>query len=177
MRQDLILNKCVGIDKDGELILVNYLFNDDSSSEPFHGATGSRFVGVTQAEIDDRNDLEAVTETWGYLWQEAVECGATELSQEEYMQDLIRHCDGDYLGHDTSDIHFIQDTIKKMHFDGCETFECVGGGRMFPIKREDMMLIFDEDLFSAIEAIEELPQHLEVFQEVLGGELKTIKGA
>lgn len=179
MRTQLNINKCLGITKDGELVMVDYLFSDEMSGKPFHGATGSRFVGITQAEIDERNDLENVTDTYGYLWTEAVKDGTTTDSQETYMQDMIdsvQFGDGDFLGHDTSGIYNIPDEVKKMHFDGCETFECVGGGRMFPIKREEMMLIFDEDLFDAVCAIEESEQPLEVFQELIGGELK-VRGA
>jgi len=144
---------------------------------PFHGATGTRFVGVTQSEIDERNDIENVTDAYGYLWTEAVQQGTTTESQDRYIQGLIDseilYGDKCFFGQDDSYISYIPDDIKKMHYDGCETFECVGGGRMFPIKREDMMIIFDEDLFEAVIAIEESEQPLEVFQEIIGGELKV----
>lgn len=174
MRTELKLKKCLGITNDGELVMVNYLFNHDGD-ESFHGATGSTFVGVTQREIDDRNDLETVKDSYGYIWQEAVKDGTTTDSQDDYIQGLIDsevNYGGKYFfAQDDSYIYDIPDSIKKMHFDGCETFECIGGGRMFPIKRENMMLIFDEDLFQAVEAIEASPQVLEIFQEVIGGEL------
>jgi hypothetical protein len=170
MRQELRLNKLLGITKSGELIMVDYLFNDTLHGEPFHGATGSSFVGVTQDEIDDRNDLENVKDTYGYLWQEAVKDGATTDSMEDFLQSWIDNAEGYYIGHDTSGIHHIPDTIKKMHFDGCETFECVGGGRMFPLK-EEMMIIFDQDLFDAVNAIENESLPLEMLRDLVGGEL------
>lgn len=175
MRTELKLKKCLGITNDGELVMVDYLFNDELNGLPFHGATGSSFVGVTQGQIDERNDLETVKDSYGYLWQEAVKDGTTTESQDDYIQGLIdsevTYGDKHFFGHDDSYIYDIPDSIKKMHFDGCETFECIGGGRMFPIKRENMMLIFDENLFEAVEAIEESEQPLEMFQEVIGGEL------
>lgn len=171
-RTELKLKRCVGITNAGELIMVDCLFNDEMNGSPFHGANGYSFVGITQSEIDERNDMTNVIDNYGYLWQEAVKDGSTTDSQEDFLQSWIDNCDGYFIGQDTSYIYDIPDTIKKMHFDGCETFECISGGRMFPIKREDMMLIFDEDLFQAVEAIEELEQPLEVFQEVIGGELK-----
>lgn len=155
MRKQININKPVGITKNGELVLVHYIFEHDAN---FRGATGAMLVGVTQDEIDERNDLETVKETWGYLWAEAVKDGLTTQSEDEYMQDMIdsavRFGDGYYLGHDTSYIHEVSDEIKKMHYDGYETFECVSGGRIFPKKREDMMIIFDEDLFEAVNAVE-----------------------
>lgn len=174
MRQQLTLNKCVGITKSGELIMVDYLFVHD---ENFHGATGTRFSPLTQSDIDDRNDIDNVTDAYGYLWEEAVKDGLTKLGQEEYMQQFIdsevNYGDGLFFGHDTSSVHLIPDDIKATHYQGYESFECVGGGRMFPL-REEMLIIFDQDLWDAVNAIEQFPQDLEAFREVIGGDL-TLK--
>ncbi len=164
MRQQLILNKCVGITKQGELILVNYLFNDTLHDKPFHGATGSRLCPLSQDYIDDRNDLENVIDTYGYLWQEAVKDGLTTDSQEAYIQGIIdaevNYGDSMFLGHDTLDVHYIPDDIKKEYFKDAVSFECIGGGRMFPITDNEMEVIFDHDLWEAVNNIEACPQDL-----------------
>ena len=146
--------------------------------KPFHGATGTRFVPVSQDEIDERNNFENVAENYGYLWQEAVESGCTIDSQEDYLQAMIDDTlmYNEFFGQDNSYVHLIPDSIKKEYFSEYITFTCTGGGRMFPMKREDMKVIFNEDLFQAVTAIEELEQPLEVFQEILGGILIN-KGA
>lgn len=174
MRQQLNLHKCVGITKAGELIMVDYIFNDEMNGQPFHGATGSRFMPIDQAYIDERNDVDHVTEIYGYLWSEAVAEERTTDSLEDYMQALIdsevRYGNGLFLGHDDSSVHHIPEDLKKMHYDGYETFECVGGGRMFPLK-EEMLLILDQDLWDAVQAIEADPLDLEMIQDLVGGEL------
>lgn len=175
MRQEVRLNKCVGITKDGELIMVDYLFNDTLHDSPFHGATGTRFAPLTQKQIDERNEIDNVKDNYGFLWKEAVANDLTEMSYDDYIQELI-DCDqakgdGLFLGHDTSSIYYIPDAIKAK-FQDCVAFECIGGGRMFPL-REEMAEIFDQDLFESISMIEAEPYDLEMFSDVLGAELKV----
>lgn len=178
MRQELRLYKCLGITKHGELIMVDYFFSDTMNGKPFHGATGTRFVPISQEEIEARNELEYVKDVYGYLWAEAVASGQTKESEDEYIQSLIdselNYGEGMFLGHDTSYICHIPDSIKDKYFENCETFECVGGGRMFPLQ-EEMSVIFDQDLFDAVKMIEEEPYDLEMFADVPGAELK-VKG-
>lgn len=172
----LSLNKCVGITKSGELVMVLNFFNKTLYDKPFHGATGTIFNPLSQSEIDERNDLENVKDAYGYLWTEAVKDGSTTDSYDDYMQKLIdteiNYGEGLFLGHDTSDIYLIPDEIKKTHFDGYESFECISCGRMFPLKEEDMLIIFDQDLWDAINMIEAEPYDLEMFHDILRGDLK-----
>lgn len=176
MRQQLNLNKCVGITKSGELIMVDYLFNTTMNGEPFHGATGTRFMPITQAYIDECNDIDVVIENYGYLWEEAVKDGLTTDSQEDYIQGIIdaevTYGSSLFLGHDDSSVYHIPDDIKATHFQGYETFECIGGGRMFPL-REEMLIVFDEDLMRAVEMIEDAPYDLEMFADVLNGSVAS----
>lgn len=171
----LNLNTCVAITKRGELVMVNELFIDTLNNEPFHGATGSIFIPISQDEIDERNDLDAVKESCGYLWTEAVKDGNTTESYDDYMQGLIdsevNYGDRLFLGHDTSHVYDIPDVIKKTHYDGYESFECVGGGRMFPLKEDDMLLILDQDLWDAVNMIESEPYDLEMFNDILKEEV------
>jgi hypothetical protein len=171
----LNLNKCVAITKTGELVMVNNLFSDTLNNEPFHGATGAIFTPISQDEIDERNDLDAVKKLYGYLWTEAIKDGNTTDSYDDYMQGLIdsevNYGDGLFLGHDTSYIYDIPDVIKKTHFDDAESFECVSGGRMFPLKEEDMLLILDQDLWDAVKMIESEPYDLEMFNDILKEEV------
>jgi hypothetical protein len=159
-RQQLEINKCIGITVNDELIMVDYLFNDTMHDKPFHGATGTMFSGITQDYIDERNNLDSLTEDYEYLWKEAVQAGSTELGLKDYMieQKEINDCnsDGLFIGHDTSSIHLIPDEIKEKYFSECESFECIGGGRMFPIKA-DFKVIFRQDLLDLVNKIESEP--------------------
>ena len=180
MRIQLNLNRPLGITKDGELILVNYLFScgDGLNGEAFHGATGATLMPLSQDYIDERNEVKNVIETYGYLWEEAVKDGNTTDSQEEYMQAMIDAevlCgSGLFFGHDDSYIYDVPDVVKKTHFDGYESFECVGGGRMFPVK-QDMLIILDQDLWDAVNAIEAQDLPLDMIQSLVGGKL-TVDG-
>jgi hypothetical protein len=166
VRQDFY--QIIGITTDGEVIMLDSLFDH---GDGFKGACGSSFYPVTQDDIDQRNDLETVKDTYGYMWQEAVKDGSTEESLDDYMERFIRsyifNSDGLFVGHDTSYIHHIPDSFRTEHFPDAETFECIGGGRMFdsPDKRKWKVLL-RPDLLALIEEQE---------RKVSKPELKIIK--
>ena len=153
-RKQVSYNKVVGV-KDNEIYLVNYTFEDTLYDKPFKGVTGSVLVPLSQDEIDARGDLDQVIDSYGYLWVEAVNSGSTTLSQEDYMQDLIDQEDGYFLGHDLSDVHYIEDNPKiKELFPEAVTYECVGGGRCFK-KNMEFDIVFDQHLLDEINRLEE----------------------
>lgn len=125
--------------------------------EGFRGATGTLFSPVTQDEIDERNDLETVIESYGYLWNEAVADGTTTESQEDYIQGLIDSSDGYFFGHDDSGIHKIPRSFKEKFFPDAETFECVGGGRCISHGME-FEIILRPDLLKEALKFEEKPK-------------------
>lgn len=121
-------NIVVGITENDEIYLLNSIFDHGKG---FKGATGSVLVPVSQDYIDERNDLDSIIDTYGYLWTEAVASGSTTDSQEDYMQQVLDSSDGAFFGHDESYVHHITKEFKDEYFPDAETFECVGGGRCF----------------------------------------------
>lgn len=151
-RKEEKLYKCIGINSDGALIMVDYLFETDGMC----GATGSEFYPVTQEMIDERNDPEYVKDCYEgeYLWKEAVKAGHTDLGLDDYIDSLIQNSDGHFFGHDTSYISHIPEEIRAKHFPDAVTFECVGGGRMFPRALEDLETVLEPELIERIREIE-----------------------
>lgn len=151
MKEQTNYYEIIGITTAGEIIMLDYIFKH---SDGFKGATGSVFVPVSQEEIEERNDIENVIDSYGYLWQEAVESGLTTLSQEDYMQEIIDSSDGYYLGHDTSYIYKIPESFKNEYYPDAETFECIGGGRCFS-RNMEWEILLRPDLLKLIEEVEE----------------------
>jgi hypothetical protein len=119
----------IGITENNELYMLTSIFKH---SDDLKGATGYVFAPITQDYIDERNDIENVIDTYGYIWTEAVKDGLTTESQEDYMQSFVdNNSEGLYLGHDTSGIYDIPDEVKKEYFPDAENFECIGAGRIF----------------------------------------------
>lgn len=141
----------VGITEDNEIIMLDSIFDH---GDGFKGAVGSSFYALEQSEVDDRNDLENVIENYGYIWQEAVAAGNTTESQEKFIRGFINSSEGYFLGHDDSYIHHIKDEFQEKYFPDAVTFECVGGGRMFPITRKWKVLL-RPDLLEIINKAEE----------------------
>lgn len=156
MRNQKDYYKCVGI-KNGTLYMVDYTFEGTMHGKPSIGVTGSCFAPVTQAEIDERNEVENVIESCGFIGQEAVENGETTKSQEDWIEDLIEcklnNGEGLFIGHDTSCIHKIPDEIREKYFPDAVTFECIGGGRCFD-GDEEFDVLLDEHLLKEIKRLE-----------------------
>lgn len=162
--------KCVGISEDGELIML----------DEFHwnGVSLDRFVGVTQEQIDERNDIENIKENYSYLWQEAVAEGTTEESLEEYLEGLLEtelDYGGAYFwGHDDSYTSYITDKDKERYDeqsgDVYETvcFECIGGGT--PSELPKLKEIWDAELWNRA-----LEHHETIRHKNTQTELKVVK--
>lgn len=167
MRNQTNYNKPVGIDFEGNLIIVNYIFDDEMHGKPFCGATGSTLAPLTQAYVDDRNNVDAMKDL-GYdeIWREAVKAGSTEQGLDDFLADILRYnTDGLFPGHDTGDTQYAdlqqyKDAIyANMNIganfpsvpDDVIDFECIGCGRMFPV---ELAIVFDQELLDAINAIE-----------------------
>lgn len=164
-RRQNIYNEVIGIDTDGHIYLLNYTFEDTLFGEVFCGATGSIFVPLTQAEVDARNDVDNIAENYEHLWKEAVAEGETTDGLNDYVQNLIEQelsCgEGLFLGHDTSDTHYISDSVaadlqgRLGYEDEIIGYECIGGGRCFD-REIQWKYVFRPDLLAEIERVEGL---------------------
>ena len=61
-RFQMDFNAIVGLGEYGDLIMLNYIFDDGKG---FKGATGASFVPVYQEEIDYNRSTEGFLEQWG----------------------------------------------------------------------------------------------------------------
>jgi len=169
-KQEKTFNKIVGITDQGTVIMIRSVFNyiEGLHNQPFYGVSYAEFAPITQDYIDERNDLESVCEEYGYLWEEAVKNGDTKESQEDYMQNIIDsnvwYSDSLFLGHDTSYIFDIPDSFKEEYFSDCESFECIGGGRMS--SHIKYATVLDQELINIADSFEfgTTPQ-LSIFKE------------
>lgn len=150
----LVLYTALGINEHNEVKMLDSFFQHNDG---FKGVTGSSFYYVSPEEINNRNDLETISDDYDFIWKEAVNNGNTEESKEEYMQNFIdsytSNSDGLFVGHDTSYVHKLDrddDFIKFYNsnkktkltglYDSDEgTFECIGGGRCFNGDEVDML--------------------------------------
>ena len=116
---------------------------------------------MTQAYIDERNDLDNVKDIYGYLYEEA-ETDHENESLDEYMQSLIDQAQGygqEFLGHDDSDCHLVTDEvteyINENIMDDFEVaaYECIGGGGCFH-KKIKWKKVFDQKLLDLINKTE-----------------------
>lgn len=168
-RQEIKLNKIVGITKYGEIVMLREVFNyvDGLHGKPFHGACTASFNAVDQNYIDERNDVDNVKDNYDYLWKEAVQSGNTELGLNEYIEELIElelsQGDGEFIGHDTSYIYDIPKSFKEEYFPDAVTFECVGGGRS-SYKRSDFETIIDKEALNLMLNIESDKADLSIFE-------------
>jgi len=158
-RIELRLYLALGETESGEIKMLDYFFDSGKlHGQDFKGVTGSSFYFVSPEEIEERNDLDNVKDSYGYLWQEAVRADQTELGLDEYIQELIdseiNYGDGVFFSHDSSYLTQLADDKKFMEFAEnkyCDnkrlrdlwdsevgTFECVGGGRCFDAEEDDM---------------------------------------
>ena len=135
-KEEIKYGKPVGI-KDGTIYFLDGVFK---YHDGFKGATGTRLDPITQAEIDNNNDIDNATEWYREIWQESAHGGHTEQSLKEFVEDCLNHQDGDYPGHDLSHYEY-HDEAKKYFDDDVETFHCVGGGRCFD---EELLSSFDK---------------------------------
>lgn len=158
MRTKKEYNEIIGITKNGEIHMVDYIFEDTLHGKPFCGATGSCFYPLTQEQVDDRKDPETLKDTYDFLWREAVAEERTEDSLEDYMEQIVRESEWSgelFPGHDNSYVDKIPEDFQREYFADAVGFECVGGGRMFSdVKAEDYEVLLRPDLLKLIQEAE-----------------------
>ena len=150
-REQIDYGKPVGI-KDGSIYFLDYVFNHHDG---FKGATGTILDPIAQSEIDENNDPENVKEWYRDIWQQSVESGNTENSLNDFVEECIDHCDGEFPGHDMSYSEYHDEAFK--HFDDdVKTFNCSGGGRCFDHKLLNSFdTVIDQSLIDLIKKYED----------------------
>lgn len=107
-------NEIIGITKDHRVVILDHIFE---YSDKFKGATRYEMRPLTQAEIDEANDVELASVYAEDLWQIEVANGQTKLGLEEYTQDLIEQAQSDglyFLGDDPSFRHDTDEAFDKL---------------------------------------------------------------
>lgn len=125
-KEQIDYNKVVNIEEDGEIHVLNYVFNHGS----FKGAVGSRYYPVTEEEIQDRiSEYEADTEAYEeYLWDASGDRDwAKQHSKYNSREDLL------HMMFDLSDEDFWPELREQCDLteEQAVIFGCTGGGRMF----------------------------------------------
>jgi hypothetical protein len=145
--------KPVGI-KDGSIYFLDYTFNNGD----FKGATGTVFDPITQEEIDEYNDKNFVKDIYKDSWVESVKSGHTEESLDDFVEDIIDHCDGEYPHQDCSYSH-LWDEAHKYFDDSVITFNCAGGGRCFDKELLNSFdKVIDPELIKIIKQYEDIKE-------------------
>lgn len=120
------INKVVNVDEDGEITVLQEIFNYDDGCK---GATGSRFYPISEGEYEERTTREAIAE---FLE------GATELypeydSYEDWADAIIANGEEGEVMFDNSYSN-LWDMMREecgLSEEDAYVFDCVGGGRMF----------------------------------------------
>jgi len=128
-REQTDYKKVIGKNKDGEIVVLDYIFEH---TDGLKGATGSTFRAVSKEEREERVNDESYLEE---SWKCAVQNGSTELGLSEWCE-LVRDTDGDEAFFDLS-YSELWDDIREAFpeyadEDAYTLFECAGGGRCFP---------------------------------------------
>ena len=126
--------KIIGITKTNEIIGVDCYF---SHSDGMCGYVGTRFDPISKESVKHMNTLS-------YAKEYIRDCFSTDEIHERFgsidkaARLLLTEIDGDYIGHDDSEIFEYKSGLDKVKTDGeqlfgfvPETFNCCGGGRMF----------------------------------------------
>ena len=126
--------KIIGITTTNEIIGVDCYF---SHSDGMCGYVGSNFDPISKESVKHMNTLS-------YAKEYIRDCFSTDEIHERFgsidkaARLLLTEIDGDYIGHDDSEIFEYKSGLDKVKTDGeqlfgfvPETFNCCGGGRIF----------------------------------------------
>ena len=114
----------------------------------------NEFCAFDQAYVDERNSVETVMDSYGYLFDELDEDEQARYENaEEYFQQMIdseiNYGDGLFIGHDTSYCHKIDMDLIQQHLgEDIIGLECVGSGGDIWFK-EKFKVILDKDFVKA----------------------------
>ena len=133
-RKEKKIFKIIGITTTNEIVGVNFYF---SHSDGMCGYVGSNFDPISKESVKHMNTLS-------YAKEYIRDCFSTDEIHERFgsidkaARLLLTEIDGDYIGHDDSEIFEYKSGLDKVKTDGeqlfgfvPETFNCCGGGRMF----------------------------------------------
>ena len=134
----------IGKTEDGDVVMLDYVFKH---ADGFKGATGTSFRAIPKTEYQERKSPEYLKDNFAYLWREEVASGKTEQGLNDWL-------DAQNFSDDFSfDLSYCTkwDRIREVFPEYADEneypiFECVGGGRMFPVKlsvtlREDLVKV------------------------------------
>ena len=133
-RKEKKIFKIIGITTTNEIVGVDCYF---SYSDGMCGYVGSNFEPISKESVKHMNTLS-------YAKEYIRDCFSTDEIHERFgsidkaARFLLTEIDGDYIGHDDSEIFEYKSGLDKVKTDGeqlfgfvPETFNCCGGGRMF----------------------------------------------
>ena len=133
-RKEKKIFKIIGITTTNEIVGVDCYF---SYSDGMCGYVGSNFEPISKESVKHMNTLS-------YAKEYIRDCFSTDEIHERFgsidkaARLLLTEIDGDYIGHDDSEIFEYKSGLDKVKTDGeqlfgfvPETFNCCGGGRMF----------------------------------------------
>ena len=133
-RKEKKIFKIIGITTTNEIIGVDCYF---SYSDGMCGYVGTGFDPISKESVKHMNTLS-------YAKEFVRDCFSTDEIHERFgsidkaARFLLTEIDGDYIGHDDSEIFEYKSGLDKVKTDGeqlfgfvPETFNCCGGGRMF----------------------------------------------
>lgn len=99
------------------------------------GATTTVLRPVSQAEYEERTNLESAIEYFEDCWRGAVKAGTTTKSLESWVENVLT-IDGDEAVFDFSGYEYwdmLRETIAELTEENYPVFECIGSGRSFDI--------------------------------------------
>jgi len=127
-REQINYNKVVNIAEDGEITVLDYVFN---YTDGFKGATGSKFYPVSQSEYDEQTTEDNVID---YLCDSGMEIPKDQ--QRNGWQGVYDAMDSKEIESLMWDLSYSElwDYLReecKLSAEDAVIFNCVGGGRCF----------------------------------------------
>lgn len=116
-RQEEKIYKLVGLNKDGEIVMCDEIFEH---SDGFKGACGTIFEILTKEKAEEINRLVRENAEYGYedLWRECVHGGHTISGLTEWLENVVDEelADGkDFVGQDTSYFVYLKQELRRLY--------------------------------------------------------------
>lgn len=116
-RQEEKIYKLVGLNKNGEFVMCEYIFK---YPDGFKGACGNIFEILTQEKAEEINRLVGEYGDYGYedLWRECVNARETTDGLTEWLESVVDEeleNGKDFVGQDTSSLGYLEQELRRLY--------------------------------------------------------------
>lgn len=129
-RKQITYNKIVNFDKEnGEITVLNYVFDDTLNGGTSKGATGTKFEPISKERYDEETEEENIIER-------IIDCGLSNDNARYGAQGVYDSMDSEQIREFAFNTSYSEmwDELREelnLNEDEAYIFNCIGGGRCF----------------------------------------------